>query len=175
MRLVGGGLVPKVVENMLDAKVELDGKLRTVINDFTNSYATRMTAAVAETATSKKAFNPHSATGTVREAVEREVPLLRRKLEEYIEDMRTKETLVAAVQDRVIELYEQFHDQYVAQLRASGKGPSKKGKGREDEVWDAEAFTEWAEGVFNVGRLAFEQDMDDGGSVSSGISRSGST
>ncbi len=37
VRLVGRGrdLLPRVVENMLDAKVELDGRLRKVISDFT--------------------------------------------------------------------------------------------------------------------------------------------
>ncbi|KAF2760816.1 Sec34-domain-containing protein [Pseudovirgaria hyperparasitica] len=178
MRLVGGGLVPKVVENMLDAKAELDGKLRTVINEFTNSFATRMAAAVSEGAQAKKSFDPHAATQLVRSAMEKETPFMRKRLEEYIDDVRTRETLVAAVQDRVIELYETFHDRYVAQSRANGKGLPKKGKGRDDEVWDAEAFAEWAEGLFNVGRLAFEQDMDeddDVGSMGSGISRSGST
>jgi len=46
MRLVGGGLVPTVVHNMLDAKSELDGRLRTVINEFVSAFAMRMTASI---------------------------------------------------------------------------------------------------------------------------------
>ena len=48
-----GGLLPRVVENMLDAKVELDGQLRNVINDFTRGFAETLTAGLA-TATERK-------------------------------------------------------------------------------------------------------------------------
>ncbi|KAF2835875.1 Sec34-domain-containing protein [Patellaria atrata CBS 101060] len=167
VRLVGGGLIPRVVENMLDAKVELDGRLRTVISDFTNGFATRMTNSISATATSKKGFDANQATRMVRDSVEKETPFLRRKLDEYLDDVRTKETLVGAVQDHVAQLYENFYDRHVAQVRANGKPISKKGKGREDEVWDVDTFTDFCARVFNVGSAGFRGDEDEGDGVSS--------
>ncbi|EON68894.1 hypothetical protein W97_08152 [Coniosporium apollinis CBS 100218] len=173
IRLAGGSLVPRVVENMLDAKAELDGRLRTVINDFTGGFASRMTAAVSPAAVAKKSFDGDAATVAVRQAVEKEVPFLRRKLDEYLDDLRTKETLVAAVQDQVFRNYEDFFEKRAELLRANGKAVGKKGKGREDEVWDPDMFEEWSGSVFKVGRLGMldEQEDDDG---RSDFSRSGS-
>ena len=174
LRLLGGGaLLPRVVANMLDAKVELDGRLRTVINEFTRDAATRMTSPVAGPATAKRDFNAVAATKNVRLATEKETRVLRAKLDEYLEDARTKETLVGAVQDQVVENYEDWYEGYMALMRANGKVASKKGKGREDEVWDPDAFSAWSEDVFKVGRMLVRDSEDDDGSRS--ISRSGST
>ena len=171
-RFMGGGLLPKVVENMLDAKVELDGRLRTVINDFSSSFAARMTSAIDEKETARKSFGAVGAVGKVRELVEKEAMLLRRKLDEYLDDTRTKETLVGAVQDQVIQNYETFYDSHTADKRSNGKAISKKGKGRDDDVWDPDMFTEWAQGVFRVGRMGLLDGDDD--SRSRSISRTGS-
>lgn len=171
-RFMGGGLLPRVVENMLDAKAELDGRLRTVINDFTSTFASRMATAVSENAASKRSFNGGFAVRAVQEAAAREVPLLRRKLDQYLDDFRTKETLVKAVQDQVIQNYETFYDRYEAEKRSTGKLVSKKGKGREDEVWDSDTFAEWTDSVFGVSGLGI-LGVDDG-SRSGSASRNGS-
>ena len=154
-RLLSGGsnLLPRVVENMLDAKVELDGHLRTIINEFCASSAARVTAAISDSATQKKTFDPVAAISAMQAAAKNEVPLLRRKLDEYLDDRRTKETLVSAVQDQVVLNYEAWHDKLATDKRANGKGVSKKGKGREDDVWDSGVFAEWVVGVFKVGRV----------------------
>lgn len=171
-RFVGGGLLPKVVENMLDAKVELDGRLRTVINDFTTSFAGRMTTPVQKTAASKRGFNGVEGVKKVLDAVGKDVPLLRRKLDEYLDDLRTKETLVGAVLDQVIQNYEIFYDLYAAEKRANGKTVSKKGKGRDDEVWDVDMFSEHVMSVFQVGKIYLDDEEEYNRSQS--ISRSGS-
>lgn len=172
-RFVGGGaLLPKVVENMLDAKVELDGRLRTVINDFTTSFAGRMTSFIQTNAASKKGFNGVEGVKKVLNAVVKDAPLLRRKLDEYLDDIRTKETLVGAVLDQVIQNYETFYSLYVAEKRANGKMVSKKGKGRDDEVWDVDIFSEQVMGVFQVGKI--HMDDEEEYSRSQSISRSGS-
>jgi hypothetical protein len=158
VRLVGGTLVPKIVTNMLDAKAELDGRLRTVINEFVDSFAKRMTKALQATVKDAQA-----ATSEVRKTIEKDVPFLRKKLEEYIADPRTKETLVAAVMDKVIEYYEDWYEEY-NKGAATGKA-GRKGKGREDEVWGPGAFGEWAGNLFDVGRMGFLEDEGaDGGS-----------
>lgn len=171
-RIMGGGLLPKVVENMLDAKVELDGSLRTVINDLTSDFASRITKPVDASATAKKGFDAVQAVNVIQKVAEKEVPMLRRKLDEYLDDVRTKETLVAAVQDQVIQNYETFYDIYTAEKRSNGKQVSKKGKGRDDEAWDPDMFAEWAGNVFGVrGMDALDED---GESRSRSMSRSGS-
>ncbi|PGH11319.1 hypothetical protein AJ79_04935 [Helicocarpus griseus UAMH5409] len=183
MRLVGRGLFPRVVENMLDAKVELDGRLRTVINDFTNSFTAKMTAALPATpppppkssAANRSNESPYgNALRQTCNAVEKEVPVLRRCLDEYLDDRRTKETLVGAVQDCVIQAYEEFFEGYMAALNGNAAG-GKRGKGgdrsssskklspaekarrsQEDGVWDADTFAGWSEAVFHVGVAGLE-------------------
>ncbi|KAF3491451.1 uncharacterized protein GIQ15_00968 [Arthroderma uncinatum] len=118
MQLVGGGLLPQVVENMLDAKVELDGTLRTVINDFTKTFAAKMTSNLPSvpSKTITPALSQQIQKGVVatRRSIEEEIPNLRRLLDDYLEDKRTKETLVGAVQDSVIQIYEDFLEAYAA-------------------------------------------------------------
>jgi hypothetical protein len=151
MRLVGGGLLPRVVENMLDAKVELDGRLRTVINEFTNDFSTRMTASLPTKFIEKRTLGEGGVISPVCRNIEKEVPLLRKALDDYLDDTRTKETLVGAVQDRVLQIYEEFFDTYTNSEKTRGKPISKKGKGRQDAVWDVDTFGEWSEEVFRVG------------------------
>ncbi|OAT06707.1 golgi complex component Cog3 [Blastomyces gilchristii SLH14081] len=160
MRLLGGGLLPRVVENMLDAKVELDGRLRTVINDFTNSFKSKMTQPLASLAKSTNRSESYSnALRLTCKAIEKEVPNLRQILGEYLDDTRTKETLVGAVQDSVIQAYEDFFDGYTLTLEGGKQGVhhsklSSMEKGRmaqEDGVWDVDTFAGWSEAVFRVG------------------------
>lgn len=160
---VGGGLLPKVVENMLDAKAELDGRLRTVINDFVNGYASHITAPVETTtvAQQKDDFDPLKAVRTVRGLAEKDVPALRAKLDEFVDDARTRETLVAAVRDQVITTYEDFFDTY---SEGKGKKISKKGKAREDEVWGPDLFNDAMEHLFQVGQVVGDDGNDSGGS-----------
>ena len=117
-----------------------------------------------------------------RVAIEKGVPALRHKLGEYLDEARTKETLVAAVQDQVVQNYEDFFEKLTT-LGRTGKGTagvvvSSKGKGREDAVWDVDTFAEWAEAVFQVGREGHvedgTEDTDGGGSRTGSVSRSGS-
>ncbi|PPJ57647.1 hypothetical protein CBER1_00263 [Cercospora berteroae] len=174
--VVGGGLLPKVVENMLDAKAELDGRLRTVINDFVKSYASHITAPVdpATIAQQKKkktdkqnegdggdsGFDGMKAIRTVRGLAEKDAPLLRAKLEEFVDDARTRETLVAAVRDQVLMSYEEFFDIH-NEGQEGGRKLSRKGKGREDEIWGPPLFGEAMEKVFQVGRVVGDDDEDE--------------
>ncbi|PGH35512.1 hypothetical protein GX50_01614 [[Emmonsia] crescens] len=165
MRLVGGGLLPRVIENMLDAKVELDGRLRTVINDFTNSFTSKMTTSLASPAKSTNRGESYSnALRLTCKAIEKEVPNLRRILDEYLDDTRTKETLVGAVQDSVIQAYEDFFDSYTSTLEGGTRrgnnnkfSPVEKSrKAQEDGVWDVDTFAGWSEAVFRVGVAGLE-------------------
>ena len=164
VRLMSGGLlVPRVVRNMLDAKAELDGQLRTAINELTASFSSRMTTAISSAAVTKAGskFDPNSSALSVRQAVEKDAPFLRKKLDEYLDDAHTRETLVGAVQDQVAESYETFYDTNV-NVESGKKSRGVKGKGREDAVWTPEVFEEWAATVFRVGRIGFEDEAETG-------------
>ena len=165
---VGGGLLPKVVENMLDAKAELDGRLRTIINEFVNSYANHITAPIEPSAVSqaqkKGDFDALKAMRTVRGLAEKDVPALRAKLEDFVDDTRTRETLVAAVRDQVVMTYEEFFDTFT---EGKGKKVSRKGKAREDEVWGPDIFHDVMDRVFKVGAtLGTDDESGSSGNIS---------
>lgn len=176
-----GLLIPKVVENMLDAKAEVDTVLRQAINDFTAQFVTRITEPI-KSKDGKAVIKvpPTEAaprTTKIRKNIEHESSFLRGKLEEYITDYRTREMLVAAVMESVTETYEDWFDTaYTPSL--NGTGRSSKGKGPADGVWDPDVFSEWCGGVFKVGSLGLgilsgeEQDFagDEDGSDASGAS-----
>ena len=179
VRLVGRGrdLLPRVVENMLDAKVELDGRLRKVISDFTGWESAKMKRPIkTQGVNAGKDEEARKAVAEMRKVIEREVPLLRRRLEAWIEDVRTRETLVMAVHEAAVQAYEEFLGSM--QTGKGSKVKSKgKGKGREDDVWDVDAFVEWTEGVFGVATGKGDDGVDDGGgalSRSRSLSRDGS-
>ncbi|RYN68627.1 hypothetical protein AA0118_g1248 [Alternaria tenuissima] len=189
-----GLLIPKVVENMLDAKAEVDARLRQAINDFTGQFVTRMTAPI-DTKNNKK-VPPSEAparTSKIRQNIEQETPFLRSKLEEYITDARTREMLVAAVMESVTQTYEDWYDTSYSPSLANQNGISRstKGKGREDGVWDPDVFSEWCGNTFKVGTLGLgimddeqedyqdrdDSDADSMGAASgrSGTERTGNT
>lgn len=172
MRLVGHGLLPRVVENMLDAKVELDGRLRTVINDFINDFASKMTASLPSKFVDGRNLQRGELIYPTCRNVEAEVPHLRKVLDDYLDDIRMKETLVGAVQDRVIQIYEEFFVKFTSSEKNKGNAVSKKGKGREDAVWDVDTFSDWCEGIFRVGVASQDDDYDQVTSWS--VSRTGS-
>lgn len=186
-----GALLPRVVENMLDAKTELDARLRECITSLTRGFADDMTAPLKSlTAKNKKGATGQEeaakdAVASARLAIERHVPGLRRKLSEYLDEVRTVETLVGAVEDVVLQAYEDFYDACMVTGAVSKAGIRKgKGKGREDDVWDPETFGEWTGNIFGVVRFGFDEeddrdrDMDGdehGETLTRGRSRVGST
>lgn len=181
VRLVGRGLVPRVVENMLDAKAELDGRLRTVISDFTNGVANQMTSSLpAKVVAEKQSSEPGGGViGPTCKAIEKGIPTLRQSLDDYLDETRIKETLVAAVQDRVLQIYEEFFNKYASTQSNNGKAVTRNGKGAESSVWDIETFMEWSAQVFRVEDVEYrsseeEGDDDDDDGPSRSLSRTGS-
>ncbi|KAF2000449.1 Sec34-domain-containing protein [Amniculicola lignicola CBS 123094] len=169
-----GLLIPKVVENMLDAKAELDARLRGAIQELTSQFVKRMTSPIsvpANASAKPKSYSPGAAAkavASIRETIAREIPFLRNKLAEYITDARTREMLVAACMENVTQVYEDWFDTvYTPGLQSNGNGTgmrssSGKGKGREDDVWDPEVFSEWCANAFKVQSLGLGimQDQD---------------
>jgi len=90
--------LPVVVENMLDAKEELDGKLRVAINSFTATTAKEIVDFVAGKAgVDEKEWEIKVVAEKFREEAEKTLPLVQQKTEEYIGDLRTTDILVNAV------------------------------------------------------------------------------
>lgn len=175
LRLMGERLLPRVVENMLDAKAELDGRLRTVINDFINAFASRVSVPLAEHDHHKRGGSDAAKVAeAARDAVEREAIHLRTRVGAYLDDVRIRETLIEAVYEVILQNYESFYDAYKKSRHANGKAVSTKGKGRQDGVWEPGVFAEWAGPRFGLGTLAAQHRDEDGNGDDSGVSRAGS-
>ena len=80
---------------MLDAKEELDGRLRIAINGFTASTAEEIVSVVA--VAGEKEEEIKGAAGKFREMAEKILPSVQQKTEEYIGDARTTDILVNAI------------------------------------------------------------------------------
>lgn len=166
---VGGGLLPRVVENMFDAKAELDGQLRAVINDFVSASAAHILAPISPESIaaggkpgvkSEDRFDALKSVRTVRGLAEKHAPLLRERLEAFLaDDRRTLETLVMAVRDQVVLGYEEFFDGWVEQ-QGGERRVSRKGKGKESDMLGPEVFGEVVGRVFEVSGLHDEGDED---------------
>lgn len=92
-----------VVESLLDAKEELDGKLRIAINGFTNSTAEEIVGVVAgKAAMGAKEEEIKVVAGKFREVAEKLLPSVQQKTEEYISDARTTDILVNAIMVRFV-------------------------------------------------------------------------
>jgi hypothetical protein len=188
-RALGGSFVPRVVTDMTDARTELDERLRSVIGQLVSGWASRMaapilspTAAANTAATATKAIangngeekrgrqearkgtpSSHDAdiSTSLRATVSREVPLVRKKLDEYLHDTRTRDMLLRAVLEDVLVKYSAWLEaKGLEGVHMPGRGRAK-GKGREDGVWEEEAFAEWAVRTFGLDPAVMDGDDDD--------------
>lgn len=165
IRALGSGLVPRVVTDMTDARDEVDARLRGVIKDLVTGWASRMTAALnyfpdrqdeprgrRASKVQQSRSSDAAAAARVRDDILRELPLVRKKIEEYIHDHRTRDMLLRAVLQEVLVRYAGWIE-YLGYATGSEPGRIPKGKGREDGVWEGDVFGEWAVGVFGVGEV----------------------
>ncbi|KAF8250272.1 Sec34-domain-containing protein [Wilcoxina mikolae CBS 423.85] len=167
--LVKSAAMPKVITSMLDAKTELDVRLRTAIGDFVDHWRNRMTEGIKGASNRLAAADSPDPAARVKTAVEREVPVLRRKVGEYIDDRRTGETLVGAVMESVVEAYHEYYEEVFV---SKGRRPRNP-----EMAWDGEMFGRWCDSIFDIGEglLAFEDEDGEGDDGSSrAVSREGS-
>lgn len=102
--------VPKVVNNMFDAKEELYAKVRNSIHDFTEEAVQQIVKAINGTPNVATAIED---TRQLREDAATEIPRLRKLVEEYITEQRTVDILIDSIQDLVIQTYEKYHTEIV--------------------------------------------------------------
>jgi hypothetical protein len=166
--LVKSAAMPKVITSMLDAKTELDVRLRTAIDDFVDHWKNRMTEGIKGASNRLAAADSPDPAARVKTAVEREVPVLRRKVGEYIDDRRTGETLVGAVMESVVEAYHEYYEEVFVSKDRRPRNP--------EMAWDGEMFARWCDSVFDIGEglLAFDEDGEGDNGSSRAVSREGS-
>ena len=192
MRLISNGtLLPRVVENMLDAKLELDGRLRSVINDFVGEWSNLMTQTLQSLPSKLPAKSKQTKASPFKQAssmlrstlasIETTLlPTLRKILEEWIveppsQPQRIKDTLIAAILENVVRSYEVWYEALPPDVRrggaGKGKGKEKAEDGEEDEMelWDIDRFEMWVGDVFGIRHSTFLGDGGDGDNVGLGI------
>jgi conserved oligomeric Golgi complex subunit 3 len=172
VRALGGGFVPRVITDMKDARTEVDERLRVVIGDLVSGWSARVIAPISDALTKSNGEEKRGRTDSrkgstsrddataalrVREAVQRDVPLIRRKLDEYIHDSRTRDMLLRAVLEDVLIKYAAWLEKRGLGSPGVSKGKAK-GKGREDGVWEEDVFGEWAVGAFGLGDVGEDEE-----------------
>lgn len=97
--------MPRVVENMLDAKVELDSKLRSSINLLTRTCVGNFIGSFQKcTFESTQAYV--DAISALQEGLKKEFPTLHSNMLAYLGEGRIANILLGAIEDQVIEAYE---------------------------------------------------------------------
>lgn len=103
--------VPKVVNNMVDAKEELYAKLRNAVHEVTEEAVKAIVGSI--TGSTIDLTKVAEQTRQLREDASKELPRLRSVMSGYIDDGRTVDILVDSVQDLVIQAYEKYHEEVV--------------------------------------------------------------
>lgn len=135
--------VPKVVNNMFDAKEELYAQLRNSIHSFTEESVKLIVAPITRTTDSKDddsmAETALADTRKMRENASVEIPKLRNlMLNNYIDDTRTVDILIDSIQDLVIQAYEKYHDEVVTKC---------KNQEQIDGLMEVEGLITWFSGI----------------------------
>ena len=99
--------VPKVVNNMIDAKDELYASMKNAIHEFTEESVKSIISPIMGDAAADTAVHK---TREMRQNATKEFPRIRQIIESYIEDARTTDILVDSIQDLVIQAYQKYHD-----------------------------------------------------------------
>jgi hypothetical protein len=100
--------VPKVVNNMLDAKEELYAKLKNAIQDFTEGTVKTVAKSILENPSVESAVENSR---KLRQDAAVELPRIRTMIENYISDDRTIDILMDSIQDLVIQTYDKYKGQ----------------------------------------------------------------
>lgn len=87
--------VPKVVNNMFDAKEELYAKVRNTIHEFTEEAVKQVVKSINGSPSVETALED---TRQLREDAATEIPRLRKMIENYIDEQRTVDILIDSIQ-----------------------------------------------------------------------------
>lgn len=107
--------VPKVVNNMYDAKEELYAKLKNSIHEFTEASVQSIVKSIMDKPDPKTAVEK---TRQLRQDATTEFPRIRNVIETYIEDERTIDILIDSIQDLVIQTYESYQQNILSMVNS---------------------------------------------------------
>ncbi|CAI4425355.1 AMM_1a_G0015890.mRNA.1.CDS.1 [Saccharomyces cerevisiae] len=110
-------LVPKVVNNMVDARTELISELRNVIKDFTESTSLEL---IDDTLDINSDEDLLSKNVKLRENIKARLPRIYEQILNYIDDQEIVTNLLDAVQELVTQSYSKYYET-ITELAENGK------------------------------------------------------
>ncbi|CCH41554.1 Conserved oligomeric Golgi complex subunit [Wickerhamomyces ciferrii] len=113
----GGGLVelvrdsvPKVVNNMIDARLELQSELRNVVHEFTEDAVQQIINPITK-------LSPETAEKdslALKDNIESSLPRLKGEIELFIDDRQIVTSLIDGIQELIIQNYEQYYNTIIS-------------------------------------------------------------
>ncbi|AJU48000.1 Cog3p [Saccharomyces cerevisiae YJM1341] len=110
-------LVPKVVNNMVDARTELISELRNVIKDFTESTSLEL---IDDTLDINSDEDLLSKNVKLRENIKARLPRIYEQILKYIDDQEIVTNLLDAVQELITQSYSKYYET-ITELAENGK------------------------------------------------------
>ncbi|CAI4435158.1 ADE_G0015910.mRNA.1.CDS.1 [Saccharomyces cerevisiae] len=110
-------LVPKVVNNMVDARTELISELRNVIKDFTESTSLEL---IDDTLDINSDEDLLSKNVKLREIIKARLPRIYEQILNYIDDQEIVTNLLDAVQELITQSYSKYYET-ITELAENGK------------------------------------------------------
>lgn len=105
------GLVPRVVNNLVDARTELMVDLRNIIKDFTEAAAKSIIENTLVVDVKEPGSNLIQKNMLLRQNVEERLPRIYAQICGYVEDEEVVSHLLEAVQEIIIESYRSFYEE----------------------------------------------------------------
>ncbi|CAD6621625.1 XXYS1_4_G0005170.mRNA.1.CDS.1 [Saccharomyces cerevisiae] len=128
-------LVPKVVNNMVDARTELISELRNVIKDFTESTSLEL---IDDTLDINSDEDLLSKNVKLRENIKARLPRIYEQILNYIDDQEIVTNLLDAVQELITQSYSKYYET-ITELAENGKF----GKDQVADVMYLDVFTDF--------------------------------
>ncbi|CDK25650.1 unnamed protein product [Kuraishia capsulata CBS 1993] len=101
------GSVPRVVDDVIDAKLELQMALRTAVHEFIDDYKTRIIQPLADCTDPTDA---EEAATKFKKTLEIEFPRIKPQISTFVQDPRVVSYLIDGVQEAIIQEYERFYN-----------------------------------------------------------------
>lgn len=132
------GLVPKVVNNLVDARSELLVDLRNIIRDFTEAAAKRIIEDTLVIESREGVANLVEKNSKLRKNVEELLPRIQTQICNFINDDVIVSHLMDAVQETIVQSYSSFHDEVNEKAEAG-----LLDKGQASELMYEDVFTDF--------------------------------
>ncbi|KAG5362710.1 Conserved oligomeric Golgi complex subunit 3 [Yarrowia sp. B02] len=102
--------LPRVINSMMDARVELSANLRNAISTMTESEVRHIAKSIM---TDPKPENIVADTRQLREDTASEIPRSYAKIKSYVDDAQAADVLIEAIQDLLVRNYDEYHRKMV--------------------------------------------------------------